>query len=250
MTAAIGYARVGTQKQAASGLEGKDMPGIIAYYRVSTAKQGASGLGLEAQQMAVRAYAQRIGARVLAGYTEVETGKRSDRPELAKALAHSRRSKATLCVGKLDRLSRNVAFLAAVMDSGAEFAACDLPQASRLMLHIMAAVAEAEALAISQRTAAALAAYKARGGKLGASLEQCNTLTQKARVKGARNAAVVRQQKAREAYVDLLPSMKTWREEGLTLDAIAAKLNADGHTTRRGRPWAAGHVFSVLKRAG
>src|SRR6266852_8210957 len=109
---------------------------IIAYYRVSTKHQGASGLGLEGQQAAVEAYAQQTGARIAAGYVEVESGKFADRPELAKALAHSRRSKATLCVAKLDRLSRNVEFLANVMNSGCDFAAADMPSANRFMLHV------------------------------------------------------------------------------------------------------------------
>src|SRR5712671_4210340 len=149
------------------------MADIIPYYRVSTKKQGESGLGLEGQEAAVQNYARQSGATIKANYVEVESGKRSDRPQLAKALAHARRSKATLVVAKLDRLARNVAFLSALMDSTVPFVACDNPHANRLTLHILAAVAEAEALAISQRTKAALTAYKARGGKLGAELPQC-----------------------------------------------------------------------------
>src|SRR2546422_7041456 len=140
---------------------------IIAYYRVSTKQQGASGLGLEGQHAAVEAYARQTGARIVAEHVEVESGKRADRPELAKALAHAKRSKATLCVAKLDRLARNVEFLAKVMNSGCEFAAADMPSANRFMLHVMAAVAEHEAKAISERTKVALAAAKARGVKLG-----------------------------------------------------------------------------------
>ncbi len=134
----------------------------IAYYRVSTARQGQSGLGLEAQQAAVAAFCEPIET-----YTEVETGKRSDRPELQRAIAACKRMGATLVVAKLDRLARNVAFVSTLMESGVEFVACDNPTANRLTVHILAAVAEDEARRISERTKAALAAYKARGGTLG-----------------------------------------------------------------------------------
>src|SRR5471032_1999209 len=108
---------------------------IVGYQRVSTKGHGESGLGIEAQESAIKAYAQQTGAKVVAMYTEVESGKLADRPELAKALAHARRSKATLVVAKLDRLARNVAFLAALMDSKVPFVACDNPHANRLTVH-------------------------------------------------------------------------------------------------------------------
>jgi DNA invertase Pin-like site-specific DNA recombinase len=222
---------------------------VIAYLRVSTKGQGESGLGLEAQRSAVEAYAKQSGATLIMAYTEVESGKLADRPELAKALAHAKRSKATLVVAKLDRLARNVAFLSALMDSKVPFVACDNPHANRLTLHILAAVAEAEAVAISQRTKAALSAYKARGGKLGAALPQCRNLTDEARRKGAQRAGIAVAQAAAEAYADLAPTMRQWRAEGLTLDAIAGKLNAEGHTTRRGKPWNPVQVARVLQRA-
>src|SRR6516164_7026572 len=110
--------------------KGVKMAAIVAYLRVSTQQQGRSGLGIEGQRAAVEAHAKATGGRIVAWYTEVESGKRSDRPELARALAHARRSKATLCVAKLDRLARNVRFLATVMDSGCDFAAADMPAAN------------------------------------------------------------------------------------------------------------------------
>lgn len=226
------------------------MAGIIAYKRVSTKGQGESGLGLEAQRAAVEGYARQTGEKVLAWYVEVESGKLSDRPELARALAHARRSKATLVVAKLDRLARNVTFLATMMDSTVPFIACDNPHANRLTLHILAAVAEAEAVAISQRTKAALAAYKARGGKLGAELPQCRNLTLEAVAKGRQRSAEARAKEAAEEYADLLPVMKDMRTAGLTLKAIADRLTADGHTTRRGLPWNPVQVARVLDRAG
>ena len=140
---------------------------VIGYVRVSTKGQGASGLGLEAQESAINAYAAQSDAKALRLYVEIESGRKSDRPQLAAALAHAKRSKATLIVAKLDRLSRNVAFLSALMESGVEFVAVDQPHANRLTIHILAAVAEDEARRISERTKTALAAAKARGTKLG-----------------------------------------------------------------------------------
>jgi DNA invertase Pin-like site-specific DNA recombinase len=225
---------------------------IIAYYRVSTKQQGASGLGLEGQQAAVEAYARQTGARIAAGYVEVESGKIADRPELAKALAHARRSKATLCVAKLDRLSRNVEFLAKVMNSNAEFVACDNPAANRLTLHILAAVAEAEAKAISDRTKAALAAAKKRGIKLGSARPGHWKGREERRLAGARAGAkaagLALAKAAEEAYGDLRPIVADLRSNGLSLRAIAFELNRQGHTTRRGRPWNAVQVARVLKR--
>jgi DNA invertase Pin-like site-specific DNA recombinase len=224
------------------------MAGIIGYLRVSTKGQGESGLGLEAQKAAIETYAGQNRSGILTYYTEVESGKLANRPELARALSHSRRSKATLVVAKLDRLARNVAFLSTLMDSTVPFVACDNPHANRLTLHILAAVAEAEAKAISDRTKAALAAYKARGGKLGGSLPQCRNLTPEAIAKGQKMGAEAARKAAADAYADLSPRMKELRTEGLTLQAIAEKLTLEGHTTRRGRPWSPVQVSRILDR--
>ncbi len=140
---------------------------LVPYYRVSTRRQGESGLGLEAQHSCVADYARQGQHEIVASYQEIETGKRADRPQLAKALAHAKRAKATLVIAKLDRLARNVHFLSGLMESRVDFVCCDNPHANRLTLHILAAVAEDEARRISERTKAALAAYKARGGRLG-----------------------------------------------------------------------------------
>src|SRR5262245_27576135 len=136
---------------------------LVAYYRVSTKRQGESGLGLEAQRSAVQDFAARTGGQIVREYVEVESGRKANRPELKKALAHARRSQALLCVAKLDRLARNVAFLSALMDSGIDFVACDNPAANRLTIHILVAVAEDEARRISERTKSALAALVERG---------------------------------------------------------------------------------------
>lgn len=225
---------------------------LVAYYRVSTKQQGESGLGLEAQEATVQTYARQTGATIKASYIEVESGKRADRPALAKALAHAKRSKATLCVAKLDRLSRNVEFLARVMNSGCEFAAADMPSANRFMLHVMAAVAEHEAKAISDRTKDALRAAKANGVKLGSARPGHWKGREQARLNGltkARTVAVkVRQENAAQAYTDLLPMIAGLKGEGLSLRQIAERLNAEGHTTRRGRPWNPVQVARVLER--
>lgn len=225
---------------------------IVSYFRVSTAKQGRSGLGLEGQQAAIDAFVLRRGCEVIGAYTEVESGKRADRPQLAKALAHAKRSKATLVVAKLDRLARNVVFLGSLMESGVDFIAIDLEHANRLTLHILSAVAEGEAKAISDRTKSALQAAKNRGTKLGSARPGHWEGREEARMKGlakARLAAAEKiSQSAAEAYSDLLPEMKRLREEGNTLQAIADFLNAAGHTTRRGAEWSPNIVKRVLDR--
>lgn len=229
------------------------MADIIAYYRVSTAKQGQSGLGLEGQKTALEAYAKQTGGRIVASYREVESGKLAERPELAKALAHAKRSKATLVVAKLDRLARNVAFLSALMRAGVDFIACDNPHANKLTIHILAAVAEDEAERISARTKAALAAAKARGAKLGSARPGHWEGRENARLTGlvrARAASVKAiTEAAADAYADLVPAMVVMRSEGMTLAGIAEKLTAQGHTTRRGKPWNTVQVARVLKRA-
>jgi DNA invertase Pin-like site-specific DNA recombinase len=140
---------------------------FVAYYRVSTQRQGRSGLGLDAQREAVRTYLNGGTWTLRDEVVEVESGKRADRPQLAEALRLCRRHRATLIIAKLDGLARNVAFVSALMESGVEFTAVDFPQANRLTVHILAAVAEHEAAMISARTKTALAQAKARGVKLG-----------------------------------------------------------------------------------
>lgn len=225
---------------------------LIGYRRVSTARQGASGLGLEAQESAIDAYRSMVQGQLIHSYTEVETGKKDtldNRPQLVKALSHAKRIRATVVIAKLDRLARSVYVTAELHRSGVDFVCCDNPTANRLTIQILAAVAEDEARRISARTREALAAYKARGGLLGAARPECRgNLKQPARVKGARASGVVAKGLADEAYTDLVPAMQAWRAEGLSLGAIAGRLNAEGHTTRRGRPWNPVQVMRVLGR--
>src|SRR5215510_6853364 len=164
---------------------------FISYLRVSTDKQGERGYGIEAQRKAVEDYLNGGNWQLVGEYVEVESGKRNDRPQLAAALAACRKHKAKLIIAKLDRLSRNVAFIAALMDSKIEFVCCDFPTANRLTLHILAAVAEHEREMISQRTRAGLAAARERGVKLGSpKLAQINA-TQRA--DAVTRAAAIRQ---------------------------------------------------------
>ncbi len=226
------------------------MTNYIAYTRVSTKKQGNSGLGLEAQTASVINFVNGHG-KLLATYTEVESGKKSDRPELAKALAHARRSKAVLIVAKMDRLSRNVAFLSSLMESKVEFQAVDNPHANRLTIHILAAIAEHEAKATSTRTKEALQAAKARGKKLGSNRPGHWAGREHLRQAGQRNAtkaaALANRENRIGIYSDLVPLIKGLRSQGITLQAIAAKLNELGHATRRNKPWNHVQVLRLLR---
>lgn len=226
---------------------------IIAYYRVSTKRQGRSGLGLDGQRAAVEAFAKRNGGKIIAEYVEVESGKRNDRPELAKALGHARLAKATLVVAKLDRLARNVAFLSALMEAGVDFVACDNEHANRLTIHILAAVAESEARAISERTTVALRAAKRRGIALGSAREGHWEGREHKRAAGLRKAvkaaSEARSTAASDAYNFLLPDIRGWRKSGETLDAIAGRLNSAGHATRAGLPFTATMIYRLLNRA-
>jgi hypothetical protein len=232
----------------------------VAYLRVSTARQGASGLGLEAQRQAVAAH---VGEGVvLAEHVEVESGKRADRPELAKALALCRATGATLIVAKLDRLARNVAFLANLMDSGVDFVAADMPMANRLTVHILAAVAEAEGKAISARTSAALNVVKAaiaRDGqwvsrRSGKTIDRLGNPNGAAALNGKRIgnqagvAGLVAKADAHAAKV--LPMIDAIRAEGITgLKAIARALTSRGVLTARGGQWDATRVRLLLARS-
>lgn len=220
---------------------------LVGYRRVSTKEQGQSGLGLEAQQSAIDDHVKSSGCVLLSTYNEIESGKRCDRPELAKAIAHAKRSGATLVIAKMDRLARNVHFLSGLMEAGVEFVACDNPAANRLTVHILAAVAEDEAKRISDRTKAALAAYKARGGTLGAALLG-SRLSNEDRDKGRSVANATQSRQAIAVYFDLIPQMTAMKASGMSLKAIADQLNADGHTTRTEAKWSAVQVMRTLKR--
>ena len=221
----------------------------IAYYRVSTKRQGVSGLGLDAQQVDVARLITERGGSVVASYTEIETGKNPDRPELAKAIAHAKLSNAVLVVAKLDRLARNVAFTSALMDSGVEFVACDCKDANRFTLHILAAVAEEECRKIGERTTKALAAAKARGAKLGSA--RVGAWEGREHLRGTKAAtersAVVRRRETDKRYAHLIPTLKELRVTK-TLAQIAGWLNDNGHCTRTGKPYSEIAVWRLFQR--
>jgi DNA invertase Pin-like site-specific DNA recombinase len=219
---------------------------FIAYYRVSTVRQGRSGLGLEAQQTAVRDHLNGGNWRVVAEFTEIESGKRKDRPKLAEALAACRVHGAKLVIAKLDRLARNVAFVSHLMESGVDFEAVDFPQANRLTIHILAAVAEHEARMISERTKAALAAAKRRGVKLGGVRKGHRPFTAKVQAMGRRARAAIAQRRA----ADLQPIITELQAAGFqSYSAIARELNARGIPTTGGNgAWQAVSVGRLLAR--
>ncbi len=202
---------------------------VVAYYRVSTERQGYGGLGLEAQQEAIRAFLN--GRAPLAEVVEIESGRRKDRPKLAEALRLCRLYRATLVIAKIDRLARNVAFVSNLMDSGVDFVAVDFPQADRLTLHILAAVAEHEARMISERTRAALAAAKARGAKLGGAPDALRGMSPR----GVAASVAARRAKAARRAADVAPLILYLRERGASLGAVAAELTARGVPTVAGK---------------
>jgi DNA invertase Pin-like site-specific DNA recombinase len=217
---------------------------FISYLRVSTKRQGQSGLGIEAQRDAVADYLAGVRARLVAEYVEHESGTRSDRPELGRAFAACRAHRATLVVAKLDRLSRNAAFLLTLRNSGVRFVAADMPEANELTVGVLALVAEYEARAISERTKAALAAARKRGVKLGTP-----NLSSEARASGSRASARVRLRLAQQRAGDLTPILDELRESGLTsLRDLARALNERGIEAPRGGDWSATTVSRLLTR--
>jgi DNA invertase Pin-like site-specific DNA recombinase len=212
----------------------------VVYLRVSTARQGQSGLGLRAQNFAVEQLAKSRNATIVAEYVETESGRKSDRPQLAKALAEAKKQGCTLVVAKLDRLARNVSFISSLMESGVEFIACDIPSANRLVLHIMAAVAEEEARLISERTKTALAAAKARGVKLGSARPGHWEGREHLRGRGAKASTPVPR--------SLILQMVQLRSEGKTFQQISDLINAQGHRTAGGLLWTRGLIHRFAKK--
>lgn len=231
---------------------------FVAYYRVSTRKQGQSGLGLEAQQNTVREYLNGGSWELVGELTEVESGKRNSRPKLAEALRLCRVYNATLIIAKLDRLARNVAFVSALMESGVEFTAVDMPKAGKFTLHIMAAVAEQEADMIAERTRKAMQTAKARGTLLGRRDDAIAAYA----MKGNEASREVRSERAARIATNLQPTIahiqdklrQERTEQGKsgepTLREIAAMMNKRRiPTPRKAGKWSAVQVSRILARA-
>jgi DNA invertase Pin-like site-specific DNA recombinase len=203
-------------------------------------------LGLEAQREAVSRYLNGGHWQLVSEIVEVESGKRNDRPQIAEALRLCRLHKATLVIAKLDRLARNVHFISSLMESGVDFIACDFPEANRLTVHILAAVAEHEASMISARTKAALTAAKARGAILGGQRGNPTRMAGIAKM-GALASAKTRGEAAHDRRADLRPVIKELRDGGLsTLRELANGLNDRDLSTPRGGRWTATQVMRLI----
>ena len=213
----------------------------IAYYRVSTAKQGQSGLGLEAQQAAVADYLKSNSGELVTEYTEIQSGSKDNRPELQAALRQCRLTGAILLIAKLDRLSRNRAFLMNVQDSSVQFVAVDMPEANHFTVGLMACLADYERQLISERTTAALKAAKARGVKLGnPRLDEVRNSDTTA----ARAARVINAKQRNAEMLDIINEMRDESDNDLSLRDLTKMLNAAGYKTSRGKKW---HPTSVMR---
>jgi DNA invertase Pin-like site-specific DNA recombinase len=227
---------------------------FVAYYRVSTERQGRSGLGLEAQQAAVATYLNGGDWRIVAEFTEVESGRRSDRPELDKALSAARLHRCPLVVSKVDRLTRSSVFLGRLLEAGVDVRFCDLPQiegaTGRFLLQQMVAVAELEAGMISKRTKDALAAARARGQKLGGPrIRKSDGQRVVIDSKAQKTGAAANRARATDRAADLAPTIAEIRSRGATtLRAIADGLEGAGIPTPRGKSkWSPAQVKRTLE---
>lgn len=221
----------------------------VAYYRVSTSEQGRSGLGLEAQKTAVKDHIWRNGAILVAEYTEVESGARNERPQLQAALKRATLSTATLVIAKLDRLSRNAAFLLALRDAGTEILAVDMPNANAVTIGIMAVIAEEERRLISERTKAALKAAKARGVKLGN--PNGAEAFRRTGMRGSKIGAEANKANAQRRAESLRETISEIQTHGaVSYAAIARGLNDRHISTRTGKEWRACSVKVLMERLG
>ena len=208
----------------------------IAYYRVSTDRQGKSGLGLEAQNETVKQFATFKQWELIGEFTEIESGKKNNRPQLQEALKQCLKQKAVLVIAKLDRLGRNVAFISSLMESKVEFVAVDNPHANRLMLHLLAAFAEHEREQISTRTKEALKVAKNRGIILG---------------KYGRNVLSQQNIKLADDFAEtMIPIISELRSDGfITLRALRDELNNRSISSfRKDCQWHLDTVFNITKR--
>lgn len=212
------------------------MKKFVAYYRVSTKRQGQSGLGLEAQQHSVQSFAERNSGEIVAVFREAESGKKADRPELLKALEFSAKEEATLIVAKLDRLSRDLEFIAKLSKSKTDWVCADMPEMNTLTIGMMAVFAQHEREMISKRTKEGLARAKANGVKLG----------NKGNLKKGREAL---QESADQFASDIWEVIEPMKEAGMTQEEIVNRLNKNKIPTAKGKKWTRMQLYRVIKRA-
>ena len=215
----------------------------VAYLRQSTKKQEISGLGIEAQREIIHNY---LSPEVpISEFVETESGRKQDRPKLSEALALCRKTGSTLIVAKLDRLSRNVAFTSKLLESYVEIKFCDFPEANKLVLHIIASIAEYEAQLISTRTKQSLEAKKARGVVLGKPENLTDNLD-----KAISNSRETNMKKARENPNNKRAAamLRVLVKQNLTLSGMAEILNSEGFVTSRGSQFTAWSVSVLIKR--
>lgn len=221
---------------------------MVAYFRVSTRQQERSGLGLLAQRDAVQRFVQSSGGALIGEFTEIESGRHRDRPKIAEALWMCRVYDARLVIARLDRLSRNTALIAKLMETGVDFVAADMPLANNLTLHLLAAVAEYEVKLMSQRIKGALAVAKARGATLGVRKGMANR-KHLALGTAASNAARAERLKARAK--DFTPLLRELRDAGQHMKGIAARLTEMGFVPPRGgKKWHSNVVQRMFEAAG
>lgn len=221
---------------------------FVSYLRVSTDSQGKNGLGMYAQRKSITDYLNGGEWELLREFREVESGKNSERQQLQEALAECKRTGATLIIAKLDRLSRDPDFIGMMMKSSIDFVACDMPEANKFTIRIMAALAEKERELISERTKAALKAAQAKGVTLG----KPENATPEGRTKGIAASLEARRQKADQFATATRPIIEEYQQQGLSLRDIAAKLKERNILTARGKSssWSHVAVKKILDRTG
>lgn len=223
------------------------MKKYVSYLRVSTVKQGQSGLGLEAQRRSVAEYAKDASA-ILVEYVEVESGKNNERPQLYKAIEQARGQRACLLIAKLDRLSRDAAFIFTLRNTGVDFVCADMPEANTLTIGIFAVLAQHERELISSRTKAALAAKKERGEKIGKPDNFHNEGRRKGTATMKKLSGEAKENRQAIELISLFRLQKNEKGRPMTFEAIARKLNSAGFLTRRGKSFTKGWVKQLYDR--
>jgi DNA invertase Pin-like site-specific DNA recombinase len=217
----------------------------VTYYRVSTMKQGQYGFSIEAQRAAVQDYVAANPGFVVAEFSEVMSGRKDSRPELAKALSMCRIARAVLVIARLDRLSRSVEMIARLMESNLEFVAVDFPHANRFTIHILAAVGEYESRLISERTKQVIAARRKRGAKVG---HVASGLPRRFPPGCQEASALVRQARLEARAQDLAPLVWKAIADGKSLSVIADEFNESGIAPPQRGPWAKNSIWRITRQ--